>query len=234
MYMWLVLSTFLAILADYSLPMRADTPEKFNIPVSSAHIAKMLIKHRSALNYAKQSKWPYYCQGEAEGAIVDTCEESKQTRFLPGIIQDEYIADYAPEGFSIITDYLAEIMCLNADGTEADDCITDSANPKTRYLFTYGDLHEKWLSSNSLVAGEGSSDKPIVTPSEYVIKAFSEYFGYDEYAGYVKEDEDGAHIINYQGLKVFTIPQEMWSVMEGRSNCNINYNGSCIAYVSIL
>ena len=45
MYLWLVLSTFLAILAGYTLPMRSDSSEKMDVPVASAYIMKMEVKN---------------------------------------------------------------------------------------------------------------------------------------------------------------------------------------------
>ena len=103
-----------------------------------------------------------------------------------------------------------------------------------KILFTYGDLHEKWLSSRSLVEAEGGSGKPKATPNEDMIRAFREHFGFDEFVGYILEDGSEVNIINYQGIKIFNIPPTMWSVMEGSGFCNEKYNGSCIAYVTVL
>lgn len=233
MYMWLVLSTFLAILAGYSLPMRSDTPEKVNVPVASAHMVKMVINHRSALDYARKLKYPYYCEGVAEGTHVEGCDKEKRIGFESGLIEPEYIEAYVPTGFTYSDDYLSAILCLNEDNYEIT-CKNQEGVRKKRFLFTYGDLHEKWLSSNSLVAGEGSSAKPDVTPNEDMIKAFWQHFGSDEYVGYIKEKDGEVNIINYQGIPIFTVPQAMWDYMSGSGSCNITYNGSCIAYVSVL
>lgn len=234
MYMWLVLSTFLAILAGYSVPMRADAPEKFNVPVTSAHMVKMVINHRSALDYARKLKWPYYCEGVLAGTTVTHCDKDKRIGFAKGRVTAENVAPYVPEGFSFNSDFLSDILCFNEDGTEADNCQNVIGAVKMKILFTYGDLHEKWLSSNSLVAGEGATGKPVVTPSEDMIKAFRQHFGYDEFVGYVVENGSNRNIINYQGRNIFTIPPAMWSVMDGSGICNKKYNGSCIAYVSVL
>lgn len=231
MYMWLVLSTFLAILAGYSLPMRSDTPEKLNVPVASAHMVKMVVGHRSALNYAKKSKWPYYCAGVAEGETVTECPQENKVGFVPGIIAPEELTDYIPEGFVLSDEYKSQIFCYNEDGTEASDCYDMEGNKRTKLLVTFGDLHEKWLSSQDIVAG-GGAGKAKVTPNEDIIKAFRNHFGYDELVGYVRETGEVREIINYQGASRYTIPQDMWTEMSG--TCNKTYNGSCIAYVGKL
>ena len=233
MYIWLVLSTFLAILAGYSLPMRADTPEKINIPVAAAHTARMVINHRSALDYARKSKWPYYCDGVVEGTTVDDCDKEKSIGFEAGYITFEKIKDYIPQEFTYSNDYSSYILCLD-ENDEESLCQNQGEQVKQRFLVTFGDLHEKWLSSSSLATSEGSLDKPVVTPNDDMIKAFWQIFGCDESAGYIKEEDDAINIINYQGLKVFNIPQAMWSVMEASGICNERYNGSCLAYVSTL
>lgn len=232
MYMWLVLSTFLAILAGYSLPMRSDTPEKVNVPVASAHMVKMVINHRVALKYARKQKWPYYCAGVAEGETVPECPQENKVGFVPGTINHDDLTYYIPEGFVLSDEYKSQIFCYNEDESpETDECHDVEENKRTRLLITYGDLHEKWLSSQDIVAGGGAGETKV-TPNDDVIKAFRNHFGYDELVGYVRENGEEKEIINYQGTPVYTIPEDMWN--EISANCNANYNGSCIAYVSKL
>ena len=242
MYLWLVLSTFLAILAGYSVPMRADAPEKINVPVASAHMLKMVINHRSILSYARHSKWPYCCEEVVTYGDVKTCAKDKRICFEPGRVSKDTtnimgttsVSNHISDVYSFSDDFLSDIMCFNENGGEADDCKEAPETRKMKILVTYGDLHEKWLSANSLIASEGSSSQSVVSPNEDVITAFRNQFGYDEFVGYVIESSGSADIINYQGKKVFNIPSNMWSVMKSSGVCNEHYNGSCIAYVSVL
>ena len=233
MYMWLVLSTFLAILAGYSLPMRSDTPEKVNVPVASAHMVKMVINHRSALRYAKKLKWPYYCAAVGADGTAEACEKNNRIGFSAGEVDVADISANIPEGFSHSDSYKSQIFCYNEDGTSTDDCSEAEGVSKMKVLITYGDLHEKWIASQSLVAA-GGADRPVVTPNEDMITAFSKHFGYDEFVGYVREEEGNVDIINYQGISKFEIPEDMWNEMFGSGMCNNKYNGSCIAYASVL
>lgn len=231
MYMWLVLSTFLAILAGYSLPMRSDTPEKVNVPVASAHMVKMVINHRVALKYARKLKWPYYCD-VAEGETFPPCPPEKQIGFVPGPIDPEELTDYIPEEFVLSDEYKSQIFCYNEDESpETVECHDVEENKRTRLLITYGDLHIRWLATQE-IATAGGTEKTVVTPNDDVIKAFRNHFGYDELVGYIRENGEEKEIINYQGTPVYTIPDDMWNYIS--ANCNANYNGSCIAYVSKL
>lgn len=229
MYMWLVLSTFLAILAGYSLPMRSDTPEKVNVPVASAHMSKMVINHRVALKYARKLKWPYYCD-VAEGETVPPCPPNKQIGFDPGPIDPVELGYYIPEGFVLSDEYKSQIFCYE-DGSPVSVCHDDTDKKRTRLLITYGNLHIRWLATQE-IATAGGTEKPVVTPNDDVIKAFRNHFGYDEWVGYIRENGEEREIINYQGTPVYTIPDDMW--IDISNTCNADYNGSCIAYVSKL
>lgn len=232
MYIWLVLSTFLAILAGYSLPMRSDTPEKMNVPVASAHMMKMVIQHRSAQNFIKKHRWPYWCADVTSG--VTSCDEKDRIGFGPGEIDWEDIKQYVPDGFLVDagtegTGYKSHIFCYNPDETPVDNCEESEGSSKIKYLVTYGDLHEKWLASQTLDS-TGDDEKALVTPSDDMMRAFRNQFGYGEMAGYIREFEETQEIINYQGVSKFTLPEDMWDELS--SSCT--YNGSCIAYVSVL
>lgn len=232
MYIWLVLSTFLAILAGFSLPMRADTTEKVNVPTASAHMMKMVVNHRSTLKHIRKLKWPYYCGGETG---VEYCDKTKRIGFSVGIVDyaDVEGSDSVPEGFALDVNYKSQIFCYNMDGTPAADCNEADEIAKMKILITYGDLHEKWLSSKTLETTD-EDIKPVVSPSDDMISAFRNHFGYDEFVGYVREDDGDIEIVNYQGVGKFEIPEDMWGEMSGSGICNEKYNGSCIAYASVL
>ena len=51
MYIWVVLATFLAMLASYTLSMRADIRKVAVEPMAEAEIAKLVSKHRAAGRY---------------------------------------------------------------------------------------------------------------------------------------------------------------------------------------
>ena len=99
-------------------------------------------------------------------------------------------------------------------------------------MVTYGDLHEKWLSSGDWSSAGGS--RRIVTPREYLLKGLGEHFADDAIAGYIREDATGAHVINSWGMDVFTFLPAMWNEIFNSGKCNKDFNGSCLIYVNVL
>ena len=129
MYIWLVLSTFLAILAGYSLPLRSDTSEKVDVPVATASAMRMVVNHKVALNYLRKQKWPFKCTSTscAEGGECSECDITHQTAFGPGLI------DFTSEGvnsgiFEPDENYKSLVLCYNQDGTSSADCFKDSSS----------------------------------------------------------------------------------------------------------
>ena len=231
MYMWLVLSTFLAILAGYFLPVRDDIAEKKDVPIASAHMMRMAVNQRIALNYVKMNKWPYYCAGASEGEVLTDCDDANKIGYSAGDVNPE--EDYY-QGFNYDEGYTSRIFCYdesNADSEGNDSCAIGVA--EVRYLVTYGDLGSKWLTAPDLSESGGGS-RVKVTPRGDVLKGFEKYFASEDTVGYVVEDEDSgkAYIINAFGKKVFDIPETMYDAMSGSNNCNKDFNGSCIMYLS--
>ena len=236
MYMWLVLSTFLAVLAGYSLPVRSDLSEQKDLPVATAHVYRMVINHKTALEYVKSQKWPYYC-GEisiSDGIVLEECEDSDKIGYEAGIITKEMVEDFKAESFVFDEDnYVSQIFCLNADDTEVEDCLFQEGNEKKRFLVTYGDLHEKWISSGDLAGVEGS-ERVEVMPNDDILRGLSKSFPQDALVGYVREDTEGVHIINSWGTKVLTIWPAIWEGIFNSNMCNKRFNGSCMIQVNAI
>ena len=233
--MWLVLSTFLAILAGYSLPIRSDIESDKNGQVGSAFVYRMVINHRQSMEYVRLNKWPYYCEGVAAGETVEDCAINKRVGYEKG----EVTADKRPvsnDDFNYDTNYVSRIFCYNADGSEAADCKNETGNEKKRYLVTFGDVDVRWITAKDLNA----SDKKV-TPRDDLMYGFRQNFGIDSPAGYVVErvvDADAgitdAQVYNGWGTMVFSIPVTMWADIKLHNNCNKEFNGSCIIYLSVI
>ena len=236
MYMWLVLSTFLAILAGYSLPTRSDLSDQKDVPMAAAQVHRMIINHKTSLEYVKSRKWPYFCGGVdvSSGVTIEICENSDRIGYEADVITSEMVEDFKHESFVYDEEnYVSRIFCLNEDDTEAEDCLHVEGNDKKRFLVTYGDLHEKWISANDLTSS-GGSGRLVVMPREDLLKGLGENFAHDTLAGYVREDDEGVHIINSWGTKVFTLLPWMWEYILSSDKCNEKFNGSCIIYMSAI
>lgn len=237
MYLWLVLSTFLAILAGYSLPVRMDIEEKKDLPVASAYLHRMIVNHKTAMEYVKKNKWPYYCGGivPGDGEILTSCSEVDKIGYTPGVISADDIVGYELVDFVFDeNNYISEIFCSNEDGTESDNCINESGNVKKRYLVTYGDLYDGWIMHKELDVTPVAGTRQKVTPRDEILKVMGDIFPLDATVGYVMEDSGNAYILNSRGQSVFTFPAWMWNAVYGSDMCNKRFNGSCIAYLSLI
>ena len=235
MYLWLVLSTFLAILAGYSLPLRSDMGERRDVSIAAAHIYRMIVNHKIALWYVRTKRWPYYCGSASvsDGVVLEECDYSDRVGYSKGIITEGMVEAFKPQDFIFDEEnYISRIFCYNENGSEASDCVYEEGNKKKKYLVTYGDLHEKWLSSGDWSSAGGS--RIIVTPREYLLKGLGEHFADDAIAGYIREDATGAHVINSWGMDVFTFLPAMWNEIFNSGKCNKDFNGSCLIYVNVL
>ena len=131
MYIWLVLTTFLAILAGYSLPMRYDAYQRTDVPIASAHMLKMVVNHRTALSYGKHNKWPFVCVGGAiDAGVKKYCDKENQIGFDAGAITTDMVSAYIPAGFEFNDDYQSYILCFNEDGTLSDSCQNEAGQIK--------------------------------------------------------------------------------------------------------
>lgn len=240
MYFWLVLSTFMAFLAGYALPLRSDTGNQLDVSIAKAHVMKMVINHKIVLKDLRFKKAPYACKIDPvpEGG----CPKEASITFTAGPVDyDGISANAKTEEFNIDKDnYESFVFCFNDGGTEilddGADCNDSAIVSRKRYLVTYGDLDEKWLAlRKEAVAGAGGDDEISAeyVPKDDVMKALGEHFKDDSLIGYIFVDDDGIHLINSMGLKIFTFGENMYAKMTG-VGCNENYNGSCIAYVSAL
>lgn len=222
MYLWLVLSTFLAILAGYVIPFRSDADKYTDEPVATANAMRMVINHKLALKHLNLLKWPYACLGELypDGS----CDIEDRVSFKVGEVTPEEINDTHPL-FNYDENYTTYVFCYNSDGTVSGQwCFDLTSGARRRYVVTYGDLHDKWLSFQS-------NDE--CSPDGNVLNGIKGHFSGDILIGYVKPNgDDTASLVNSIGQVIYDFDTNMYATMD--ENCNLRCNGSCIAFVSEL
>ena len=103
MYIWVVLATFLAMLASYTLSMRADIRKVTVEPMAEAEIAKLVSKHRAAGRYVHYNSPPN--------------TPAEQVTFVPGIISDANIEGEMSSVTINDKNYTSQIFCLNREWT---------------------------------------------------------------------------------------------------------------------
>ena len=218
MYLWVVLTTFLAMMAAYYLPIRQDTQKILTVPVAQANLMQMIVKQKAGMQFMKENAYPYY-----------STEGERKVNYSSGEID---VTPYLPFGFVNNQNYVTAIYCMDEDMTQIfvgeEGCQKVEGMNKARILITYGAIPEKWLVITP--TDEGYSMRPSID----IIETLREHFGTEEMVGYVMVEGEKLYVVNYEGAK-FEIPQPIVQ-NEGMANygikdCMDDY-GACLAYMS--
>ena len=226
MYIWVILTTFLAMLASFSLSVRSDMRDLTVVPVAEAELGKMFIQHRAATNYARYKKIPFARTGD----YVD---------FTPGIISDGDLEKELPYGYALSGDYISQIFCTNSDKSQAlEDA--GSGNPcddvnNRRILITYGPIPTRWMSLST----------SFQRPNSDYMNAMRNMASGGEIVGYMapidaleaNEEEDNpsgsnVRIIDRSGNFNLFVPTAILNDPEFSSLCDINQDSVCMVYMS--
>lgn len=224
MYIWVVLTTFLALIAAYVLPVRPDTQEVLTVPVAQARIMQMLVRQEAAKQYMKEQEYPYF-----------STESERKVNYATGELNDELVA-YLPHGFvDNDDDYVTALYCMNEGMSEittgTEGCRKTDVLKRKRMLLTYGKIPEKWaLMSN--ISEDGTDYK--IMPSPDLMQAFRNHFGNRNMVGYTIQESGKTYVVNYEGRK-FEVPQVIMNdttiVTWPLSQCISEYK-SCLVYMS--
>ena len=128
MYVWVVLATFLAILASYTLPVRPDSYQLESQPLAEAELNKLSVKHIAATKYAR-------------GKLSVTGSNVYSKNYSANEVTEQNANLYYGEGFVWDNGYTSQIFCLDEAGGYLDEC---SGSMKD-YVVTYGQLPDKWV-----------------------------------------------------------------------------------------
>ncbi len=218
MYLWVVLTTFLAMIAAYLLPIRNDMQKAVTVPVAQAKIMQLIVKQKAGIQFMKENAYPYY-----------STEEERKVNYSSGEID---VSDYLPYGFINNEDYVTAIYCMNEELTQIltgeDACRKTDDEKIFRMLITYGAIPERWL---TIIPDDG---KYTIRPSVDILDALRKQFGTQEMVGYVVAEGSNLFVVNYEGTK-FEIPspiaENTGMGYYGIKDC-LNDYGTCLAYMS--
>lgn len=225
MYVWVVLATFLAMIAAYFLPVREDMRDRVDIAVAQAKLVQFSVKQQAAQEYLIEAAWPY-CKN-ANGTEVPGCNgTSMVVGYQTGVITDAVLSNYLPTGFVNDPDYVTAVYCMNKAQsslrTGAGSC---NYTPDTsRMLMTYGPIPSKWR--------QYDSHGQLLRPTMDFLRAMREFFGSEAMAGYTTMSGGSLGIANYQGT-FFPIPSPMVSALSWSLKQCVTENGVCLAYMTL-
>jgi hypothetical protein len=221
MYIWVVLATFLAMIAAYFLPVREDMRNQVDIAVAQAKLVQFAVKQRAAEEYIKERTYPFY--GDAISGKVN---------YHTGVVDmskcgASYTSSCLPTGFVNDESYQTVVYCMNAARTALRTGDTDcqATADTSRVIITYGPVPSKWQ--------QHSEDGDVVRPTADFMLAMRDFFGDKEKIGYTTVIGSGKiGIVNYEGT-VFEIPTPIATDTKrwGIKSCVDDY-GVCLAYMS--
>lgn len=142
MYIWVLLATFLAVLASYTLSVRPDMRELSVTRVAEASLSRMIVQHEAGITYVKYNKYPYL-------------ENYNEVGYSPGIISDDDLLNEMPYGYVLDDSYTSQIFCMNEDLTVAY-ASGGGGNPcdvpgRRKMLVTYGPIPTRWMNLSAAV-----------------------------------------------------------------------------------
>ena len=160
MYIWMILATFIAMLAAFNLSPRTDHSAQQQMPLAEASITKFLVQHKAAVEYIRKSILDNH-----DGTKVLTAGQ------ITGCNSEGVgdMCDFLPYGFKYEENaYYSKLYCLNppeyqegssmshlivtkVQGTSVGSC----SDPEfgVRYVITYGRVPERWknVSTNRIL-----------------------------------------------------------------------------------
>lgn len=136
MYIWVVLATFIAMLASFMLPSRDDIRKVTVEPLAEAQVAKLVTKHRSACSYAQANTPPNTPAG--------------QVTYVLGVLGSGIINPYMPKGYVNDPAYTTQIFCLDKTWMTVFSAVASCDMDETsRMVITYGEIPQRWLNVNT-------------------------------------------------------------------------------------
>lgn len=226
MYLWVVLTTFLAMIAAYFLPIRQDTHEMLTVPVAQARLIQMVAKHAAGKEFIRRNSWPY-CGIPHDSSLCSAENEiMRDVGFKTGRLDDKTgFETVLPYGFVDNQAIGTYIYCMNVNEakeptTLVNNCRKSEDAPIKRLLVTYAPVPERWRTT---AEGGGYAAQPSVD----MIQAFREQFGVKTMAGFVDRRDGSVVVVNYED-RAFDVPHAVAPDLE---SCLNDYH-SCLAIMT--
>ena len=154
MYIWMILATFIVVLATFNLSPRADIEKVQLAPLAEAAVTKFLSQHNAAVEYATK-----VTKEMLSGGVGFSGSVTQLTGCNNGVGD---LCDYLPIGYHYTENaYYSSVYCLNGHVKDAEGNITKTAGQETedcstavRYVITFGRVPQRWknVSTNKILA----------------------------------------------------------------------------------
>ena len=226
MYLWVILATFLAVLASYTLSIRPDMRAVTIEPVAEASLGKFLAQHQAALKYVKYQK-PPYTPGFQSG-------DKKSVNYTAAVIDEDELQNEMAYGFSLSGEYTSQIFCMTPDMTSsieaADPCNTENVR---RMVVTYGAIPQRWLNTR---AGYDQPNSDFMAAMRKMVNG-GEYCGYIAPVRDIDESSSNpsgsaVRLADRSGTVGIFVPLAVVENVNFKSECDLADNKICLVYMS--
>lgn len=224
MYVWVILATFLAMLASYTLAPRADMRRITVETLAEAELAKFTAQHHAAYTYVRLHKPPF-------------SGDKKLNNYSPGVVADNTLRNYLPFGYVLSGLYTSQIFCM--DDTMSNEIGSGPQGPcnvpgSRKVMVTYGPIPERWVNL--------STDPE--EPNMDFMNAIRHTGNAGEIVGYTRFDSSAVTdpIFNLSGSKVRVfdgrgiydsfVPKAVLKNGTYKSVCDLDSNKVCLVSVA--
>lgn len=218
MYIWVVLATFLAILASYTLSPREDVRKLTVEPLAEVYIAKMVTQHQAALSYVKYQKKPY--------------TTSNQNEFAPIALNKDHLQSYFPVGHSYTREFYSKIYCMDETAENAFPASAACREKKNKKaVVTFAPIPLRWLNTHV------DPERPNVD----FLNAMKNTVHGGIIFGYIAKTEDTTSVKNISHSPVLLINRDneenyiykaIADDSDFREMCNVDEGNICLVYQS--
>lgn len=188
MYIWVILATFIAMLAAYSIPAREDIRKVTVEPLAEAQVAKMVTKHRAAVTYANMN--------------IPPNTPANNVTFKLGVLAAAQIDKYKPYGYILdYTNYPSYIYCISPDWKTVYNTVAQCDDPLTsRFVITYGVIPQRWLNVESGMPTNDYINAMMTTVNSKTRFGYGKYINasdtisYDYYVDSIRKSYSGKEL----------------------------------------
>ncbi len=235
MYVWVILATFLAMIASYTLTIRPDAREITIEPLAEAALGRIVAQHKAAERYALYHRYPHM-----------THHNYRTVEYVPGLLSDAELQPEMPIGYNLDNTYRSKIFCLSTDYKTSLTMSPGGSNPcddnEQNMMVTYGAIPQRWLSLND-----------TTVPSTDLLNAMGRLVASSEGFGYIARTDKTSDPYNPSGSSVQIVnnsllvyhddtneivhhylPAPIVNDNDFRSVCNLDSGKGCLVYVSTI
>lgn len=226
MYIWVILATFLAMLASYTLAPRADMREVTVEPLAQAELGKFSAQHQAAYDYIRLRKPPF-------------SGHKKFNTYSPGVLSADTLRYYLPHGYVLSGLYTTQIFCLNEDMTDElssgpnGPCNEPGAH---KLMVTYGPIPERWVNLAVTPEQPNADFMNAVRSMAYTGEVVG-YTVYDEDAEYDDNDNMSAskiRVFDGRGIYDSFVPVAVLNNATYKKVCDMDKDLVCLVSVTAI